>query len=143
MITVGNSRISVTRKRGRMELVSHEKAMHDTLMLRPTAKRPKINDDLDGSAHPQPKPLITKTLAYSIAAAKTVARAHLSRGMGLRDNSVLSTEARTTMRTGRSGDIAYCFGPCPAAHPSLRGTWQSIGGKSAVGVFPAWFGSYV
>jgi hypothetical protein len=126
-----------------MELVSHEKAMHDALMLRPTAKRPQISDDLDGSAHPQPKPLITKMLEYSITTATIVAREHRRSGIDLRDNSVATTEARTTITSGRIGDIAYCFGPCPAAHPSLRGTEQSIGGKSAVGAFPALFGSYV
>ena len=138
---IGNSRINVTREWGRMELVIHVKAKHDALMLRPTAKRPQISDDLDGSAHPQPKPLITKTLEYWITAAAIVARAHRSRGIGLRDNRALTTEARTTTRTGRIGDIAYCFGPCPAAHPALRGTEQSIGGNSAVGDFPALFGS--
>lgn len=84
---------------------SQTKAMHDTVMLRPIASRPKINDELDGSDHPQPKPLMAKTLAYSITAPTRVAEAQRMSGVGFRDSKTPSVEARATTRTGRSGDI--------------------------------------
>lgn len=122
--------MSVTDRLGRRELESHAKAMHDTVMLRPTAIRPKNNDNLDGSDHPHPKPLMAKTLAYSITAPKRVADTQRNSGVGVRDNSALSAEARTTTRSGSSGDIPIALAPALRSIPRFEELGNPWGGRA-------------